>query len=78
VPPSAITAKAPAPTEVQYRTYFDYDYAPYTYRAAYRYGGYTYWYPSYRIWAYPSDLLVQLVVWPCAAFERVLRNDLGS
>ena len=38
VPPGAITAKAPAPTEVQYRTYFDYDYGPYTYRPAYRYG----------------------------------------
>jgi hypothetical protein len=55
VSPSAITAKAPAPTEVQYRTYFDYGYGPYTYRPAYRYGGYTYWYPSYRNWAYPGD-----------------------
>ena len=55
VPPGAITAKALAPTEVQYRTYFDYDYGPYTYRPAYRYGGYTYWYPTYRNWAYPGD-----------------------
>ena len=46
---------APAATEVQYRTYFDYDYGPYTYRPAYRYGGHTYWYPSYRNWAYPGD-----------------------
>ena len=34
VPPSAMTAKAPAPTEVQYRTYFDYGYGPYAYRPA--------------------------------------------
>jgi hypothetical protein len=46
---------APAATEVQYRTYFDDDYGPYTYRPAYRYGGHTYWYPSYRNWAYPGD-----------------------
>jgi hypothetical protein len=50
-----MTAKAPAPTDVQYRTYFDYGYGPYAYRPAYRYGGYTYWYPSYRNWAYPGD-----------------------
>ena len=34
---------------------FDYAYGPYTYRSAYLYGGYTYWYPSYRNWAYPGD-----------------------
>jgi hypothetical protein len=42
-------------TDVQYRTYFDDDNGPYTYRPAYRYRGYTYWYPSYGSWVYPGD-----------------------
>jgi hypothetical protein len=46
---------ASAATKVQYRTYFDDYYGPYTYRPAYQYRGYTYWYPNYGIWAYPRD-----------------------
>jgi hypothetical protein len=46
---------APAATEAQYRTYFDDDYGPYTYRPSYRYRGYTYWYPSYGSWVYPGE-----------------------
>jgi hypothetical protein len=44
---------APAATKVQYWTYFDDYYGPYTYRPAHQYQGYTYWYPSYGTWAYP-------------------------
>jgi hypothetical protein len=51
----ANTVMVPAATEVQYRTYFDDDYGPYTYRPAYRYRGYTYWYPSYGSWVYPGE-----------------------
>jgi hypothetical protein len=41
---------APAASEVVYRGY-----GPYTYRPAYTYQGYTYWYPSYGNWVYPGD-----------------------
>jgi hypothetical protein len=51
----ANTVMVPAATEVQYRTYFDDDYGPYTYRPAYRYRGYTYWYPSYGSSVYPGE-----------------------
>jgi len=51
----ANTVMAPAATEVQYWTYFDDHYGPYTYRPAYRYRGYTYWYPSYGSWVYPGE-----------------------
>jgi hypothetical protein len=51
--PVTVKAAAPAATDVQYRTYFDYGYGPYAYRPAYNYGGYTYWYPSYWNWGYP-------------------------
>jgi hypothetical protein len=51
----ANTVMAPAATDVQYRTYFDDDHGPYTYRPAYRYRGYTYWYPSYGSWVYAGD-----------------------
>jgi hypothetical protein len=46
---------APPATKVQYWTYFDDYHGPYTYRPAYQYRGYTYWYPSYGTWAYPRD-----------------------
>jgi len=54
VPMDAIKVKASAPrtaTNVRYwyagqPSYFDY-YNPYAYRPAYRYQGYTYWYPTY-------------------------------
>jgi hypothetical protein len=42
-------ASSSAVTDVQYY------YGPYGYYPAYRYGGYTYWYPTYRNWAYPGD-----------------------
>ena len=52
----AITSAVPAvATDVGYwayvdRPYFDYDYA---YRPAYKYQGYTYWYPTYSYpWYY--------------------------
>jgi hypothetical protein len=46
---------APAASEVVYRGYFGDDYGSYTYRPAYTYRGYTYWYPSYGNWVYPGD-----------------------
>jgi hypothetical protein len=56
---SAVKAAAPATaTTVQYwayvgQPYFDYGYGPYAYRPAYKYQGYTYWYPTYSNWGYP-------------------------
>ncbi len=59
----AVSVKAAAPaaeTDVQYQAYyvappyFYYGYGPYAYRPAYKYGGYTYWYPypTYSNWYY--------------------------
>ena len=51
-PSSAIAVKVAAPaaaTNVQYWAY-DYGYGPYAYRPAYKYQGYTYWYPTYPAW----------------------------
>jgi hypothetical protein len=46
---------APAASEVVYRGNFADNYGLYTYRPAYTYRGYTYWYPSYGSWVYPGD-----------------------
>jgi hypothetical protein len=49
---SAAAVKAAAPpaaTDVQYVPNY-YGYGPYAYRPAYKYGGYTYWYPTYPYW----------------------------
>ena len=45
----AVKAAPAAATNAQYWAY-DYGYGPYAYRPAYRYGGHTYWYPTYPAW----------------------------